>query len=201
MADGFDVAGHARVEAQRGDDLLAVLQLEQALNRLAVAGRRGHVDDAARVGDAEVGEEDAGRARAAGEGREHGVAFPQPRRRQVLHVLLPLHPAVARDDHDVVFLDDEVVGGVFGLAGVARDHGAALVEFRVRVLFCTSSSSPRTSFQRLSSSLRSAAICRARFRFSSSSFRMIEDFEAGEAVDLQLEDRVGLLGVERRTAS
>ena len=38
---------------------------------------------------------------------------------EVLHFLLPLHPAVARDDDDVVFLDDEVVGGVLGLAGVA----------------------------------------------------------------------------------
>ena len=37
----------------------------------------------------------------------------------------------------------------------------------------TSSSSARTSFQRLSSSLSSAPICRARLRFYSSSLRMI----------------------------
>ena len=60
---GADVAGDARVEAHRGDDLLAVLQLELLLDRLAVAGRRRHVDDLAGVGDAEVREEHA-RSRA-----------------------------------------------------------------------------------------------------------------------------------------
>src|SRR6185295_11462499 len=49
----LDVAGRARVEAHRPDDPLAVLQLEKPLDRLAVAGRRRHVDEAARVRDAE----------------------------------------------------------------------------------------------------------------------------------------------------
>ena len=63
--------------------------------------------------------------------------------------------------------------------------------------FWISSISLGTMSQRLSSSLRSVVIWRARRRFSSSSLRMIEDLEPRQAVDLQLEDRVGLLGVER----
>ena len=75
-------------------------------------------------------EEHARRARAAGERRQHRVALAQPRRRQILHFLLPLHPAVARHDHDVVFLDDEVVGGVFRLAGVALDAACGACRLR-----------------------------------------------------------------------
>ena len=117
----------ARIEAERRDDPLAVLQLEEALDRLAVAGGRRDVDDPRRVGDAEVAEEHHRRARAAGQHRHHHVPLAHARRRDVLHFLLPLHPAVARDDDDVVFLDDEVLGGVFGLPFVARDLRAARV--------------------------------------------------------------------------
>src|SRR5882762_9243081 len=96
-----DITHHARVEADRRDNLLAVLQLELLLNRLAVAGRCRDVDDAARVRDAEIREEHATRARAAGERRQHRISFAQPRRREVLDLLLALHPAVARHDDDV----------------------------------------------------------------------------------------------------
>ena len=159
----------SRVQARRRDDPLAVLELEQALHRLAVSGRCRHVDDARRVRRAEVREEHHGRARAAREHREHRIAFAQPRGRQILHFLLPLHPAVVRHDDDVVFFDDEVVGRVLGrLFGL--DQRAPLVELRVAVQSSESaSSSSRTSFQRLSSFFSSPPICLARFRFSSSS--------------------------------
>src|SRR5207237_1682083 len=35
---GRDLAGDSRVEAERGDDALAVFEFEESLNRLAVAG-------------------------------------------------------------------------------------------------------------------------------------------------------------------
>ena len=40
-----DIADHARVQAERRHDALAVAQLEQLLDRLPVAGRRRHIDD------------------------------------------------------------------------------------------------------------------------------------------------------------
>ena len=52
---GVDVAGVTRgSRLSAATTRLAVLELEQPLDRLAVAGRRRHVDDAARVGHAEV---------------------------------------------------------------------------------------------------------------------------------------------------
>ena len=48
-------------------------------------------------------------ARAARQHGQHRVALAQPRRREIAHFLLPLHPSVARHDHDVVLFDDEVV--------------------------------------------------------------------------------------------
>src|SRR5207237_4016488 len=123
-----DVAGHARIQAVGRDNPLAVAQLEQLLHRLAVAGGRGHVDDARRVRRAEVAEQHDGGARAPLHDGEHRVAFTQARRRQVAHFLLPLHPSIARDDDDIVFLDDEIVGGEGDLL-LRLDQRAALVVF------------------------------------------------------------------------
>ena len=64
----FDAFGNARVETERGDDLLAVFELEQLLNRIAVTRRCGHIDDATRIRDAEIAEEHHRRSRAAGNG-------------------------------------------------------------------------------------------------------------------------------------
>src|SRR5439155_17513783 len=66
---GDNVSDRARVEAHRRHDLLAVLQLELLLDRLAVAGRRGYIDDAAAVRRTEIREEDARRAGAPGKCR------------------------------------------------------------------------------------------------------------------------------------
>ena len=62
--------------------------------------------------------------------------------------------------------------------------------------FWISSISTLTTPQRPSSSLRSVLICRARRRRLLELLADDENLEAGEAVDLQLEDRVGLVRVE-----
>jgi hypothetical protein len=62
---GLDVANHPQVEAQGRDHLLAILELEEALDRLPVSGRCRHVDEATGVGHAEVREEDTSGASAA----------------------------------------------------------------------------------------------------------------------------------------
>src|SRR5690606_13146524 len=104
-------------------DALAVLELEEFLDRLAVARAGGAVDDARGVADAEAGGERSPRTGRAGQGREHRVAFTQAGAREVAHFLLSFHPAVAGDDHDVVFRDDEVFSRVFGFVGDALDPG------------------------------------------------------------------------------
>ncbi len=120
----------ARIEAERRHDFLAVLEFEETLNRLAVAGGRRHVGNPRRVRRAEVAEEHDARPRAAGQHGQHRVAFAHARGRDVLHFLLPLHPAVARDDDDVVFLDDEVVGGVLLLLHRTDNLGPPRVAVR-----------------------------------------------------------------------
>ena len=62
--------------------------------------------------------------------------------------------------------------------------------------FCTSAISPRTTSQRSCSLPSRLAICFARRRLSASSLRDDQDLEARQPVDLQLQDRVGLLGVQ-----
>ncbi len=188
----FDVANGTRIQAERRDDLLAVLQLELLLDWLAVAGRCRYIDQPAGIGDAEVREEHARRPGAPGERRQHRIAFPQPRRREILHFLLALHPAVPRDDHDVVFFDDEVIGGVFGFIAVAFDAGAALVA----VL--------RADFLELAAHELPAAVLVLQQRVDLARALPLvlellpddENLEPGEAVDLQLEDGVDLFGVE-----
>src|SRR3954454_6157289 len=185
-----DHADYPRVETHRGDDALAVLQLELLLNRLAVAGRGRHIDEARRVRDAEVREEHAARARAPGERREHGIALTQPRRRQILHFLLPLHPAVARDDDDVVFFDDEIIGRVLRLAGIAGDRGAPLVAI------------PGAHFVELAAHQLPPRVLVLEQRVDLARALALllepvaddEDFNLPQPVALQLENRVGLFG-------
>ena len=75
VGDRRDLAGHARVQAQCGHHPFAVAQLEELLDRLAVPGGCRHVDDAGRVGGAEVAEEHHRGARAARQHRQHRVAL------------------------------------------------------------------------------------------------------------------------------
>jgi hypothetical protein len=102
------------------------------LDRLSVTCRRGDVDNPRRIRAAEVREEHDAGARAAGEHRQHRVALAQPGCRQVLDLFLALHPAIVRDDDDVVLFDDEIVGRVFDrLFGF--DESPSLVGFHVGV--------------------------------------------------------------------
>src|SRR5215467_2856621 len=188
----LDVADRPRIQTERADDPFAILQLELLLNRFAVAGRGRYVDYTARIRDAEVGEEHARRPRAASERGQHGITLAQPCRRQVLHVLLALHPAVARHDHDVVFLDDEVVGAVLGFGAVAGDEGPPLVAVLRADLFELSPDEfPPALFVAQQRGDLAGALALL-FEFVPDD----EDLEPGEAVDLQLEDRVSLLRVE-----
>src|SRR5687768_13749055 len=189
-----DRSGYTWVEAERRDDTLAVAQLEQLLHWLAIAGGRRHVDDARRVGDAEVRKECDGGARAPRKHGQHAVALPQPRRRQIPHLLLPLHPSIARDNHDVVFFDDEVVGGEGDFLG-RFDQRPALVAFAVLLLHL-----PDLVAHQLPPAVfvleQPADLARA-FALVGELVLDDEDLEAGEPIELQLEDGVGLLGVER----
>ena len=85
---------HARIEAQHAHDALAVVELEQRLHRVAVAGGRRDVDHAAHVAGAQVREERHRRLGRAGHHVEHAVALAQARGRQVLHLALALDPAL-----------------------------------------------------------------------------------------------------------
>ena len=189
----LDLAGDPGIEAQRRDDALAVLQLEEALDRFAVAGGRRNIRQPGAVGHAEVAEERRRRARAAGHDRQHLIALAQARGRDVLDVLLSLHPAVARHDHDVVFFDDEVFGGVLDLFGVARDRGAARIAVLLLNLF------DLLAHQRPPAVLvlqQAADLTRA-LALLLGLLADDQDLETGQAIDLELEDRVGLFGVER----
>src|SRR5207237_10104648 len=92
----LDLTGDARIETQRRQDPLTVLQLEEALDRLAVSGGRRDIGKASRGGDAAVAEEHRHRPRAPRERREHLISFAQPRGRDVLHFLLTFDPSIPR---------------------------------------------------------------------------------------------------------
>ncbi|TPW00774.1 MAG: Uncharacterized protein FD124_3921, partial [Alphaproteobacteria bacterium] len=99
----------ARIEGERAHDALAVVELEQLLHRHAVAGALRHVRDTTHVADATAGEE---RDRGLGGARhqiERLVAFPQARLRDVLHLALPLDPALLREQHHRILFEDEVL--------------------------------------------------------------------------------------------
>src|SRR4029078_2812102 len=122
-----DGTGDARIETEGCDNVFAVLQFEKALNRFAVPGRCRDIGDPRRIGDAKVAEEGNRRARAPGKHGHDRISFAHARRRHVFYFLLPLHPSVAGDDHDVVFLDDEIFRRVLGLTFITGNAGAARI--------------------------------------------------------------------------
>ena len=126
------------------------------------------------------------------ERRQHGVALARARGRDVLDLLLPLHPPVARDDHDVVFFDDEVVGREFLLVELAGDLRAARIAvLLLHLLDLAADDLPQVVFalEQLTDLLRALALL-GEFLLDH------EDLEARQTVDLEFEDRVGLLGIE-----
>ena len=132
------------------------------------------------------------RARAAGDRRQHAVAFTQPRRRQVLHFLLPLHPPVARHDDDVVFFDDEGVGGVFDLLGLLDARAPRLAVLLLNLLELVAHQLPaRVLVLQQRGDLPRALALLGQLVLDD------ENLEPRQPIQLELEDRVGLLGVER----
>src|SRR5439155_23273500 len=130
--------------------------------------------------------------RAAGQHVQDRIALAQPRRRQILHFLLSLHPAVARHDHDVVFLDDEVVWPVFLLAGIAFDRRTTLVAVLLVRLFDLAAHQLPAAVLVLE---QRGDLPRALPLL----FELVADeqnLEPGEPVDLELENRVGLVHVQ-----
>src|SRR5439155_4025002 len=75
----------------------------------------------------EVGEEGDRRAGRARDGGEDLVPLAQARRRQVLHLALALHPALAREEDDGVLFDDEGLGVELRLFDGADQLGVALL--------------------------------------------------------------------------
>src|SRR5690606_24974527 len=191
-----DVAGHARIERERRDDALAILQLEQLLDGLAVARRGGDVDDSSRVRRAEVREEDdalAGRANLAG---EHRVALAEPRRGRILDLLLALHPAIDGEQDVVVFRDDELFFRELRVGDRPLDPGAAragLAEALRELLELSTDERPAPARGRLR---EQAADLLGPLALVLELLLDDEDLEARQAVELELEDGVRLLRVE-----
>ena len=189
---GVIIANRSGIQAERRDNLLAVLQLEEPLDRLAVPGGRRDIDQTRGIRDTEVAEEDRRRARAAGEHRQHRVALAHSRRRHVLDLLLTFDPAVARDDDDVVFFDDEVFGRVLRLAA----SEAIPVRRASPSFFWISSISTLTTHP------ASRLVLEERVDLARAAALLLElfpddqDFESRQPINLQLEDRVGLIGVK-----
>ena len=183
----------ARIEAHRRDDLLAVLQLEQPLDRLAVAGRRRHVDDAAGVGDAEVLKNTqvarvlpANAASTASPSRSLVVdrsltsfcRFTQPSR----DTMTTLSSSTMKSS--AVYSGSPVSLAIDGAALVAVTCLLDLLELAAHQL-------PAAVFvlEQRGDLARALALLLELVADD-------QDFEPRQPVDLQLEDRVGLLGVE-----
>ena len=190
------VANHSRVERVAGDDLLAVLQLEQLLDWLTVAGGGRHVDHAAAVDRAEIREERqalAGRTRDAG---QHRVALAQARGDRILDFFLTLDPAVGRQQHHVVLGDDQVLFRKFLLFADGLDQGAALAvlaELLGDGHQLLANERPATlGFLLVQEILDLLGALTLVLEFLLDH----QDLEASQTVQLELQDGVGLLGVE-----
>ena len=162
--------------------------------RIAISRRRGDLVDRQRVGDAVAGEDDHVFERAAGDDGQNRVPFAHPR---ALHFLQPadaLDPAVA-GQHDVGILANDVrlrieLGDLFFRA----DRRAAIVaEFLGDLLQFGLDDFPEPGF-------RSEDLA-DRFRLGPLLLQLFEDpidLQRRDAIQGQLEDRFGLLLIERK---
>ena len=98
----------ARVVANDADDVLLVFERKLLLDRLAVPGRHGDVVDPHGVGDAAVGEKRQGLPCPSPIDPADPVVVAHADAGHVGERLLALRPAVARDDHPGIFVDDVV---------------------------------------------------------------------------------------------
>ena len=193
---GGDVSDGAWVEAERRHDAFAVLQLEEPLDRLPVAGRGGHVRDPCGVGNAEAAEKDDRRAGAAGDRCQERVPLAETGRADVTYLFLTLHPAVSRDKHDGVLGHDEVVGAVLNLLLGALDQAPSRVclGLAIRLLHLADlvphQRPPLRVLPEQPVDLPGTPALGCQLLTDD------QDLELGQPIDLQLEDGVGLLRVE-----
>ena len=191
-----DVATHPAVEAERRDHPLAVLELEELLHRFAVPGGRRHVHERGRCRLTR-----SSRRTPAWQRVDPAIAAstPSPSRRRVVARSFTSFCRFTQPS-----LDRMTTLSSSTMKASAEYSTSSVSSMRVRrrsifgspYFFWISGSSSRTSVQRLLSSLSSASICRARLRFSRELVLDDEDLEPRQSIQLQLEDGVGLLGVQ-----
>ena len=135
-------------------------------------------------------------------GSTASTGSPSRRRvvRQILHFLLPLHPAVARHDHDGVFLDDEVVLGELDVGVVGGKRGAPRVRLRVGVRLLNRGDLVAHDVPAVLFAAEQARDLARALALLGELVGDDEDLEPREPVDLQLEDRVGLRVVQLKRA-
>jgi hypothetical protein len=186
--DGVELvvgAGHA-------DDALAVGEREEALHGLAVAGGGADVVDAQDVGRAELGVEGD---RLAGVGAQHPadrVAVGHADGFDLAEALLALEAALARGDDPGHLADDVVLGRKVDLDAGADDGAAAVVAVGA------------LDFEQFAAHDGPAGFDVAELGFDAGGFLAFvvellaheQDLELGEAVELELEDGLGLFFVE-----
>ena len=180
---------------------LSVLELEDLLDRLAVALRRGQVDEARRVAGSRRREEPDGRARRAGDAREHAIAVSDARLHGLFDLALTLDPAVLRHEQGRVLGDDEILLRVLDFLCRDFDHRAALRLLGLAVLvehleqfFPDDRPASRAhvgvvAVQELADLVRTRSL----------GLEFVDDevdLEFREPVQLEFEDRVGLLRIE-----
>ena len=96
----------ARIVANDADDVLLVFEGKLLLDRLAVPRRHREVVDPHRVGDAAVGEKREGLSCSGPIDPADPVVVTHADAGHVGERLLALGPAVARDDHPGILVDD-----------------------------------------------------------------------------------------------
>ena len=189
-----DITGDPRIEAHRGDDAFAVLQLELLLDRFAVPGRRRHVDEPAsctrrrssrrtrtiaRVLPAKAAStESPSRSRVVDRSFTSFCRFTQPSR----DTITTLSSSTMKSSAVYSGSPESLAMAVRRLSPYLLLHFFELAADQL----------PAALFVLEQSRRSGARAC----RFSSSSFRMIRISSRASAVDLELEDRVGLVGVE-----
>src|SRR5258706_3469141 len=102
-----------RVEGERRDDALLVVEAEELLHRLAVAGGWGHFVELHDVSRAVVREEDRRLLRRALEDGEESISLAQARLLRGLQFPHALQPALGRDDPERVLVLAERLGARF----------------------------------------------------------------------------------------
>ena len=196
------IAQRPRVERDRRDDPFAVLQLKQLLDRFAEAGRLRQVLDAAGVANAGGAEETDRLPGAAADQRQDLVALTQTDFGDVFDLALAFDPAVAGNQNVTVLGDDKVLLAVFDLfLGVIDPRasfalGTFAVGFDQRLQFLADDPPTSAVVGVGGRFLEQLADLPRPFVFVLQLVQHDVDFEFRQPVELQFEDRVGLVLVQ-----